>query len=76
MHTDYSAFEKCVSAIKLYAEKYNYSVGFPYKIGCGLAGGDWEIVLKIIKKYFEKLYDLPYMETLSELFAEAFLERT
>ncbi len=24
----------------------------------------------------EKLYDLPYMETLSELFAEAFLERT
>lgn len=25
---------------------------------------------------FEKLYDLPYMETLSELFAEAFLERT
>lgn len=26
--------------------------------------------------YNEKLYDLPYMETLSELFAEAFLERT
>ena len=53
VHTDYNAFEKCVSAIKLYAEKYNYSVGFPYKIGCGLAGGDWETVLKIIKKYFE-----------------------
>ena len=28
------------------------SVGFPYKIGCGLGGGNWNIVSKIIEEEF------------------------
>lgn len=37
-------------------------VGFPYLLGCGLAGGDWSIVLEMIKYYFKdhtvKIYKL------------------
>jgi hypothetical protein len=29
------------------------SLGLPYKIGCGLAGGDWENMLNIIFDIFE-----------------------
>jgi len=28
------------------------SVAFPYKLGCGLGGGEWDIVLAIIKSAF------------------------
>jgi hypothetical protein len=27
------------------------SVGFPYKIGCGLAGGDWKLYESEIKRW-------------------------
>lgn len=27
-------------------------VALPYKFGCGLAGGDWDIIFSIIKKEF------------------------
>lgn len=50
--TDYTALEEAVSSLERVATKYKKSVGFPYKIGCDLAGGDWEIVSKIIEKYF------------------------
>lgn len=37
-------------------------VGFPYKIGCDRAGGDWEIVSEMIEYYFRdnevKIYQL------------------
>ena len=29
-----------------------YSVSIPYNIGCGLAGGDWNIVSKMIEEIF------------------------
>lgn len=28
-------------------------VAFPYKIGCGNAGGDWDIVKKLLEQVFE-----------------------
>ena len=28
-------------------------IGFPYKIGCGLAGGDWNVVESIINEIFK-----------------------
>ena len=31
----------------------NLSVAIPYNIGCGLAGGDWNIVYEIISKLFK-----------------------
>lgn len=50
--TDYVALEKAIATVAKTAAKYKKSVGFPYKIGCDLAGGDWSIVSKIIEKYF------------------------
>ena len=53
-HTDYVAFRNCCQMLKQFL-KDNYLeehgvIGFPYKIGCGLAGGDWSIVSKIIEE--------------------------
>jgi len=48
--TDYLAFSSCLEKINLFQNKYYPSlpIYFPYKIGCGLAGGNWNIVLKMI----------------------------
>ena len=52
-YTDYDAFEDCLIAIK---ERFknipNLVIGFPNHIGCGLAGGDWDIIKGLIEKHF------------------------
>ena len=51
--TDYTAFEKALRELKFYTgHRYTYDVYFPYKIGCGLAGGDWIIVSRLIELAF------------------------
>ena len=57
-HTDYEAFTDCCITLKEFITEYdldksNITIGFPYKIGCGLAGGDWSIISKIIEEEFE-----------------------
>jgi O-acetyl-ADP-ribose deacetylase (regulator of RNase III) len=47
-YTDYEAFERCLHAIKNHVPEENTIIRFPYKIGCGLAGGDWNIIQKLI----------------------------
>ncbi|EGL17721.1 hypothetical protein HMPREF9413_4472 [Paenibacillus sp. HGF7] len=32
--------------------KSEQSIALPYNIGCGLAGGDWDIVEQIIEEVF------------------------
>ena len=49
--TNYFAFGLCLE--KLRDMIANNIVYFPYKIGCGLGGGDWIIVKKIIEIYFK-----------------------
>lgn len=39
--------------IRNYAEQEKLTVAVPFKIGCGIANGDWEIVLDIINKVFK-----------------------
>jgi O-acetyl-ADP-ribose deacetylase (regulator of RNase III) len=56
-YTNYQAFEQALTQVYLYAKRNNYSVAIPYKIGCGLANGDWNIVYDIIKRVFED-YDV------------------
>ena len=48
-YTDYDALKKALTAI--YSTYGNVRYGMP-KIGCGLAGGDWNIVEKIINEVF------------------------
>lgn len=55
-HTDYYAFQKCCWNLKRMLKRLNMEnciIGFPYKIGCGLAGGDWNIVYNIIEDEFK-----------------------
>lgn len=65
--TDYKALKKCFSDLikyvngrdVVYLEKsilFNpktTTIAIPYKIGCGLAGGDWDIVKSIIEEVFK-----------------------
>lgn len=54
-YTDYKAFRNCLKEIKKFMNRYDYpddKLYFPYKIGCNLAGGDWNIIKAMIEKYF------------------------
>ena len=42
-YTDYAALRKCFASLEINMRQLGLSsVAMPYKIGCGLAGGDWE----------------------------------
>lgn len=48
LQTDYLALKMCFSKIN---ERFKGKrVALPFKIGCGLAGGDWNIVYSLIEK--------------------------
>ena len=51
-NTDYEALKKCLEKVKKYAKYHCKSIAIPYKIGCGIANGDWDIVLDIILEVF------------------------
>lgn len=50
--TDYHALEQCLKKLASWAIKRKLTVFFPYRMGCGNAGGDWEVVSDLIDKYF------------------------
>lgn len=56
--TNYDAFNKSLENLKVVINRESYHelpIYFPYKIGCGLGGGDWGGVIKpLINKYFPK----------------------
>ena len=47
-------FEQCLAQIAdLFPPEKSVSIAFPYKIGCGLAGGDWKTYLKMLQTFDE-----------------------
>lgn len=46
--TVYSALKNAIKEAYNFARSKNLDLYLPYKIGCGLAGGDWKIVVDII----------------------------
>ena len=57
IQTNYTALENCFK--KLFEKvsninNLNKTVAIPYKIGCGLAGGDWNVVFHMIEKVSEE----------------------
>jgi len=57
-YTDYKALESGFRSIDQLIDEHKYgttkySVSIPYKIGCGLGGGDWDIVYAMIQDIFE-----------------------
>jgi len=55
-HTNYEMFRLCCQQLKtlipIEIADTEFTIGFPYGIGCGLGGGDWNIVRKIIEEEF------------------------
>lgn len=51
--TDYKAIKKCFKVLLVMCNQFNKTIAIPYKYGCGIANGDWNIVSKI----FEDLSD-------------------
>lgn len=49
-HTDYDALRKCFENVACNKAE---PIGIPFKIGCGLGGGDWEVVYKMICEVFD-----------------------
>jgi O-acetyl-ADP-ribose deacetylase (regulator of RNase III) len=56
VHVDYDAVRDSLSAMRSYLEENcdydQVKIGLPM-IGCGLAGGDWDVVSKIVENTFE-----------------------
>jgi len=52
-YTDYDSLRKGLKVLEIVARNSNRSVALPHGIGCGLAGGQWDIVYKIIDKVFK-----------------------
>lgn len=48
-YTNYEAFASCLENLNKLVPSY-VPIAFPYKIGCGLGGGDWDIIQLMIKK--------------------------
>lgn len=63
VQTSYAGLERGLDSIIAHlashrASGYTYKVGVPYNMGCGNAGGSWDIVLGIISKIANK-YQYP-----------------
>ena len=52
--TDYAAFRQCLAKVEQAAKRAGWSVALPGYMGCGIAGGDWDIVSGIIRDTFAK----------------------
>lgn len=59
-HTDYPALKEALNRLHTYMiVNDKKTVGVPYKLGCGLAGGNWEdIVYPMLKDEFEADKDI------------------
>jgi len=54
IHADYNAIETCFKKLYKYVKENNKSIAIP-KIGAGLAGGDWQVISKIIEEIFHDI---------------------
>ena len=56
-YTDYFAFRECLRKIKSIVQPGS-TIAFPHGIGCGLGGGDWDIILPMIEEELAKDYEI------------------
>lgn len=52
-YTSYDALYEGLKYVKEHAQRVNYSVAIPYKLGSDRGGADWDIVYKMIEKVFD-----------------------
>lgn len=54
VQTDYTAVHKALGGLAKYCIKNNIkTIAIPYKIGCGLAGGDWDTYMDLITRFHD-----------------------
>ena len=54
--TDYSALRKCLFKVKEYMNLNGLkTIAIPYKYGCGIANGNWDIVSTIFESIFDDI---------------------
>jgi O-acetyl-ADP-ribose deacetylase (regulator of RNase III) len=56
-YTDYDYLKQSLQQLLRMANENEFSIAIPYNLGCGLAGGNWDIVYKIIEDVFQD-YDV------------------
>lgn len=56
-YTSYDAFQKCLDEIKTFVGKGS-SLAFPWGIGCGLGGANWEVIRTMIWETLADDYDV------------------
>jgi hypothetical protein len=56
-YTSYDAFWNCLGEIKAQVSKGS-KIGFPYGIGCGLGGANWQVISQMIIEALGKDYDV------------------
>ena len=56
-YTSYDAFAVALENIK-YSVPADKSIGFPKNIGCGLGGGNWNVIITMIREILGKEYDV------------------
>lgn len=64
LQTDYDAFEQAFRMIlidAIHSGINDIKIGMPYGIGCNLAGGNWDVVSKIIEKISDEKNWLIYL---------------
>lgn len=54
--TDYAALETALRKAQQFAEPLRLPLFLPYGIGCGLAGGEWQVVSEIIERVCPKAF--------------------
>ena len=47
-HTDYDALTLALTRFAHWAQEHRLIPGLPYRLGCGLGGGDWTVVQQLI----------------------------
>jgi len=67
-------FQKCLN--KISKIKNLESIAFPYKIGCGLAGGDWDKYYKLIQDFAEKNPEIEVQIITKGRFKKQIVEKT
>lgn len=65
-HTNYEAFKDGLTELKKSISYWGstnlFKIGFPYRIGCGLGGGDWKIVRRLIEEVFPDPWQIQIWE--------------
>lgn len=42
VYTNYAALKKYLRQLAAFANEHHYTIALPYRMGCGLGGGNWE----------------------------------